>query len=55
MIVTKQCVNVRLMWNYAEHSKECVSQHNLYDIQHIHINLTLIYCAFYRYTDADQN
>ena len=32
-----------------------VSQHTLYDVQHIHINLTLIHCTFYRYADADQN
>ena len=32
-----------------------VSQHTLYGIQHIHINLTLIHCTFYRHADADQN
>ena len=32
-----------------------VSQHTLYNIQHIHINLTLIHCTFYRYANADQN
>ena len=32
-----------------------ISQHTLYDIQHIHINLTLIHCTFYRHADADQN
>ena len=32
-----------------------VSQHTLYGVQHIHINLyTLIHCAFYRHADADQ-
>ena len=31
-----------------------VSQHTLHGIQHIHINLTLIHCTFYRHTDADQ-
>ena len=32
-----------------------VSQHTLYGVQHIHINLTLIHCTFYRYTDTDQS
>ena len=32
-----------------------VSQHALYGVQHIHINLTLIHCTFYRHADADQN
>ena len=32
-----------------------VSQHTLYGVQHIHINLTLIHCTFYSHADADQN
>ena len=32
-----------------------VSQHTLYGVQYIHINLTLIHCTFYRHADADQN
>ena len=32
-----------------------VSQHTLYGDQHIHINLMLIHCTFYRHTYADQN
>ena len=30
-------------------------QHTLYDVQHIHINLMLIHCTFYRHASADQN
>ena len=32
-----------------------VSQHTLYGVQHIHINLTLIHCTFYRHANTDQN
>ena len=32
-----------------------ISQHTLYGVQHIHINLTLKHCIFYRYVDADLN
>ena len=32
-----------------------VSQHTLYGVQHIHINLALIHCTFYSYADADEN
>ena len=48
------CVNVFfLLWRRA--NARNVSQHTLYGVQHIHINLTLIHCTFYRHTDADQN
>ena len=36
-------------------SSQNVSQHTLYGVQHIHINLTLIYSTFYCYADTDQN
>ena len=32
-----------------------ISQHTLYGVQHIHINLTLKHCIFYRYVNADLN
>ena len=32
-----------------------VSQHTLYSVQHLHINLSLIHCTFYRHADADQS
>ena len=31
------------------------SANTLYGVQHIHMNLTLIHCAFYCHADADQN
>ena len=31
------------------------SANTLYGVQHIHINLTLIHCTFYRHVNADQN
>ena len=42
-----------LLWRRA--NAQNVSQHTLYGVQHIHINLTLIHCTFYRHADADQN
>ena len=32
-----------------------ISQHTLYCVQHIHINLMLIHCTFYRQANADPN
>ena len=32
-----------------------VSQHTLYGVQHIHVNLTFIHCTFYPHANADQN
>ena len=35
--------------------KSVYSLHTLYGVQHIHVNLTLVRCTFYRHADADQN
>ena len=43
---------VSLLWWRA--NAQNVSQHTLYGVQHIHINLTLIHCAFYHHADTDQ-
>ena len=40
-----------LLWWRA--NAQNVSQHSLYCVQHIHINLMLIHCTFYRHADAD--
>ena len=45
---------VRAPYVAGTYKKECAGEHNLYGVQHIHINLTLIHCTFYRYADADQ-
>ena len=39
----------------SEQNARNVSQHKRYGVQHIHIKLTLIHCAFYRHADAGQN
>ena len=39
------CLTLSLLWRRA--NARNVSQHTLYGIQHIHINLTLIHCTFY--------
>ena len=58
-----ECINVKIrrkecVWLTSEQRRanaRNVSQHTLYGVQHIHINLTLIliHSVLYRYADAD--
>ena len=51
-----QCkVDVDMLNTVKSVLADVLSQHILYGIQHIHINLTLIHSMFYRQADTDHN